>query len=467
MADRVFLLHGWSSNTTTTYGALRHKLRDAGFDATDLFLGQYVSLDDNIQLGDLANALELALRQHRPGIGASYHFVTHSTGALVVRDWLRRHYAPNDRTSKVGNVVMVAAPQFGSRLAHHGRSMLAGMVKFGDTGREILHALELGSRHQWGLADDLIERGAIGPRADARLICITGDSYEDNRFKKRIFPAAFEDGSDGTVRTSAANINTRRFRVRIADDAKGQTVAKITAAGEVTNAPFLILPQYHHVGQKHGIIGSISQASNEANHPALRAIADALRVRTRADYNALAARFAQRVGAITPEPGSTVTAASSKRKTFSQVAFRFRTDAGEPIRDYRIELLVEKASGDWASKTVSHLHINNRDPEVATLFLNYEQFEPHYTYVFRFAAETGTPLVQPVTAEIAVTGQAVRSIIAAHRTSQIDVEIARRPAVQTAPDEPGLLTFVRSDDPDLEFEWDRQGRRRKTGRPTA
>ncbi|MCK4503415.1 MAG: phospholipase, partial [Desulfuromonadales bacterium] len=96
---------------------------------------------------DLAKALQNALTDKLgDNWNEPFHIITHSTGALVVRHWIARHYRNEHCAAQpLQNLIFLAGPHFGSRLAHHGRSMLAHIRYLGDTGTKILNALELGS----------------------------------------------------------------------------------------------------------------------------------------------------------------------------------------------------------------------------------------------------------------------------------------------------------------------------------
>ena len=127
MKERVFLIHGWSVSETTTYQALHKKLGENGFDLREIYLGRYVSLENEVEIRDIARALHHALQdQLKKDWSTPFHIVTHSTGALIAKQWIVRHYTGNFASRKpLRNIVFLAGPHFGSRLAHHGRSMLA------------------------------------------------------------------------------------------------------------------------------------------------------------------------------------------------------------------------------------------------------------------------------------------------------------------------------------------------------
>ena len=63
MSERVFLVHGWSVQETTTYQALHLQLAANGYRLEEIFLGRYVTLEDRVEVKDIAHALHLALAE--------------------------------------------------------------------------------------------------------------------------------------------------------------------------------------------------------------------------------------------------------------------------------------------------------------------------------------------------------------------------------------------------------------------
>ncbi|MEO1583965.1 MAG: hypothetical protein AAFR96_05250 [Planctomycetota bacterium] len=490
MAERVFLVHGWSVATTTTYRGLDRALVAQGYDATDVMLGRYVSLDDHVTIGDLANGLDRALKRLLPPAGEEYHFITHSTGALVVRDWLRRHYRPRANSAKVGNVVMLAGPQYGSRLAHLGRSMLAKIKWFGDTGDEVLRGLELGSPLQWDLADELLKKGPIGPKGDARLFCITGDSFRTGTIASRVVAASAETGSDGTVRTSAANLNLSRFRVRLSpsyrydsDDKEDRVTYDAQVADVSMSEPshFLVLPSYYHSDDRtsgnRGIMRSITSNATPETSDSLAAIVACLAVKTPTAYKKLTREDAKATEGHFQPSGFAHTEKAAKaadkaqhadrgkrnRKIFSQLQFRFRTDTGEPVNDFRFEMIATKNGERLHTRTIAHVHVNKRHPNHVTFFLDHNHFEPDLVYTFVFAVRQPTSLLHDIEASLDFDADSLKSAVARNRTTQIDVVLERATLVAYSPDSPGAVGFFPSDDAARHMTFDRHGRAKKKG----
>jgi len=95
----ILFIHGYSSeghgNTVEEiYGTLPDDLRRAfgNKKVLDLNLSRWISLSDGVNLDDVSLAMDRALRsRHKALLRDGFHVVIHSTGALVVRNWIRNH----------------------------------------------------------------------------------------------------------------------------------------------------------------------------------------------------------------------------------------------------------------------------------------------------------------------------------------------------------------------------------------
>ena len=187
-----------------------------GFEPVPIWLGDYISLHDNGRIEDVAERMRIIVDDKlRDGsLMAPFDLIVHSTGGLVARQWLSTYYAAGHCPAK--RLVMLAPANFGSKLAVMGQSMLGRVMKgwknWFHTSKEILSALELASPFQWGLAqrDLFVPEGEpsapayYGENAAWPFIIIGTHPYND--LLRRILN---EDGSDGTVRVPAANLNVR------------------------------------------------------------------------------------------------------------------------------------------------------------------------------------------------------------------------------------------------------------------
>ena len=446
MSDMVFLIHGWSVDETTTYQALHLKLAEEGFDLHHINLGRYVSLDNDVEIRDLAKALHDELQKEgflgAPPWNDRFHIVTHSTGALVVKHWILNHYADDIvQTGGLKNLVFLAGPHFGSRLAHPGRSMLAHISKLGDTGRKILDALELGSTFSWDNNGGMLDASRWRARG-IRPYCLIGDrvarSFAD-RIAERVFPARYEDGSDMVVRVPAANLNFRRYELNAA-------TGRQRRVDEISGVPFAALWQYTHSGDEHGIMNSITRRSSidSPSYLNLRLTVDCLRVNSASGYAAMRTRL-EGVNAQT----------RGKRDAFAQLDFRFRDDSGVPIDDYLIELgYVDDNGRSQPSKAITHSHKNQVDPSHFTFFVDRKKLdkELRHAIFFRFRARPHTLLLEyhPDPYTYRAPGAELSNVIRADHTTQIDVILSRTPSDD-------LFVFHHGDDPDLHVKWNRQG----------
>ncbi|MDE0099313.1 MAG: hypothetical protein OXM87_06850 [Truepera sp.] len=219
MAERpIVIVHGWR-DTSGRFEPLAKLLQaKLGCHISIISLANYISMDDEIRFDDLATAMQTAWKRHGlPTQKGSVDAIVHSTGGLVIRDWLQRHYLP--KSAPIKHLVMLAPANFGSPLAHKGRSLrnraLLGFIdkrpggeRF-ETGTHILKGLELASPYTWHLAN----RDRFGPAGTmyqpGNVLCTV---LVGNKGFRGIKAIANEDGSDGTVRLSTANMDCVRIK---------------------------------------------------------------------------------------------------------------------------------------------------------------------------------------------------------------------------------------------------------------
>ena len=219
MAERpIVILHGWS-DTSASFEPLARLLRARlKRQVSIVSLADYLSMEDEVRFDDVAEAMEVAWRKHGlPRRKGGVDAIVHSTGGLVIRDWLQRHYTPG--RAPVKHLVMLAPANFGSPLAHKGRSFIGRVYKgfiakkpegrAFETGTRILRGLELASPYTWRLAErDRFGRGGAmyQPGNVLCTVLVGGAGY------RGIASIANEEGSDGTVRVSTANLDCVRIR---------------------------------------------------------------------------------------------------------------------------------------------------------------------------------------------------------------------------------------------------------------
>lgn len=218
MSRPLVIIHGWSDRSSS-FGALRNYLRSLkGAEPFQINLADYVSMDDEARYDDLVVAMQRAWTDAglptRPG---SVDAVVHSTGGLVIRDWLTSTYEPG--RAPVKRLVMLAPANFGSHLAHQGRSFIGRVVKgfnspkMFQTGARLLKGLEVASPYSWALAqrDRFKTQNHFNNGVLCTVLC-------GNHGYSGIAAAANQDGSDGTVRAASANLNCAMLTADFATD---------------------------------------------------------------------------------------------------------------------------------------------------------------------------------------------------------------------------------------------------------
>ena len=441
MAQKVFLIHGWSVQETTTYQAFHTKLAANGFDLQEIHLGRYVSLENDIEIRDIAKGLHLALHAAlKADWGQPFHIVTHSTGALVAKQWIVHHYKGRCAEQKpLKNVVFLAGPHFGSRLAHHGRSMMAQALYRGETGKKVLTALELGSAFSWQINEEWLD-GSNWKSKGIRPFNLIGDKVKKDFFKSKILPAGYEKGSDMVVRVPAGNSNFNRFSL-------SANKRSLKPVGGIDGIPFVVLQDFTHSGSDLGIMNSITSNSTPKTHLGLKLILQCLNVRTGDDYEAVRLAFLKETKRT-----------RKKRPGFAQLDFRFRDDQGEPIDDYAFKLGIIVNGKEKPSPAVAHTHKNKMDPSHFTVFINLKELKPKLVHFMEFDAASGSDLVQYQPDPYRATAESfqISEVITAEQTTQLDITLSREPSEN-------LFVFHRGDDPNLHVRWNRAGKVTKNG----
>jgi hypothetical protein len=200
----ILIIHGWSDD--------RFSFRELGFFIHKrlnrplhyINVADWISLDDDVTIQDLAYGLEKEFRKLNL---KTIDIISHSTGTLIVREWLTSFYSPDK--NPVHRFISLAGAVFGSYLAHKGKTFLSKILKSEigkfETGESLLQSLELSSPYLWNLAFKDIFSDNEWYGSDRILLT----SLVGNTGYSGIASIINESGSDGIVRISDANFNSQ------------------------------------------------------------------------------------------------------------------------------------------------------------------------------------------------------------------------------------------------------------------
>jgi hypothetical protein len=215
LSRKLVLIHGYSDKGPS-FDNWAEKLCARGIDAQQINICNYISLNNEITIPDIAEGLARAAVVLGWTADQEFDAVVHSTGILVIRAWLANNPA---RRKYLKHLIALAPATWGSPLAAAGRSWLGAIVRgnkqfgpdFLNAGDRILDALELGSEFQW----DLSHRDLLG---DNPLFTTSDDSpyvsvFIGNQAYTGIKELIDKPATDGTVRWSGCSLNTRKITV--------------------------------------------------------------------------------------------------------------------------------------------------------------------------------------------------------------------------------------------------------------
>ena len=480
----IVLIHGYSSESPTAdpisisniYGDLPQRLR-AAYDVVEVDLSRYVSLNDSVSVADIARAFHRALlEQHPTLIESGFHVVIHSTGALVVRTWIRL-FSP--QPSPIGKLVYLAGANFGSGWASIGQGQVARWGRFvfergAQRGVKVLQSLELGSSASLDLHLFFTRDGSrMLEDYKVQEFIIIGTQADPGWFE---FPVryAHEDGSDGVVRAAAGNLNFNYLTIEPNEEAallswplihaavqaasvKGSfpnyykvTTSSIAGVGTRQPVPFGIPFRCAHSGKEMGVVSGtapreqvqrmlqLALETPENNNAAWQRAATAFDRETAQTYEA--AKTLRNPGLFTflSEP-------RNQYDPHSQILFRLRDQDGHPIPiantdiffvseqttkgTIPVQKLIEDTVVSGSSKNVIVFYLRllrfdkrARDwvdqlAQVADFALEITAIEP--------AAPVVDPLVSYLPVRIPLTSKQLAKMIQPHRTTIVDVTLLR------------------------------------------
>ena len=382
MARPLVILHGYS-DTSKSFQPLANALADALGDGVQphvVSLGDYVTLNDYVAFPDLLAALDDAWTAHNlPRTEGAVNMVVHSTGALVVRQWLywlthqKSEAAPRGPDSEpcpVKNLCMLAPANFGSPLAHKGQSFIGRVLKGAkenadgplQSGRFVLKGLELASPFTWNLA--MNDRFApLGEQLykKGRCLCtvLVGNKGYDG-----LAAMANEDGGDGTVRVSTANMNCARLTIDFTEDPQSPIPTLQESTGRTA---FGFLEKYNHSTI------TFDDTPPSLRQPLLDRIVRALSV-TDAEFD----QWCDELEVVTEATGE-------KQDGYQNSIFHCIDDqggvggtaglGGRPVQDFIVEFFEDEKDGGALAKffhtsALENVHNYSDDTSYRSLYMN-------------------------------------------------------------------------------------------------
>ncbi|MDP1933117.1 MAG: hypothetical protein Q8L60_16835 [Gammaproteobacteria bacterium] len=364
----LVVIHGWSDEASSFLPLASAIEQVAHRPVQTLFLGNYVSLDDDVQMKDLVQGLTRAWKREKlPTSPGSVDVIIHSTGGLVVRDWMHSEYTAQNLKPPISNLVMLAPANFGSPLAHKGRAVYGRVLKgFNSakrfqTGGHILKALEMASPYTWDLAQrDRFDSNALNA-SGVRTTVIVG-----NRGYGGVSSLANEPGSDGTVYVSTANLNCAHVEIHFPAGDRIPRVKSIkTSKGETA---FLVMEEFDHS----------SIALKDDNHKdkaqLLGNIITALSISSAAQFKQWVTHCDEQTTAVLKANESST---DDYKHGFQNTVFRVMDDHGYHVLDYVIEFYhdVERGFADtlaalFNKKAVSKVHAYGDNAAYRSFMIN-------------------------------------------------------------------------------------------------
>ena len=407
MPRPLLLMHGYSADGldfTNLYWALV----DRKIEVKLLNVGNYISLNNEITIEDIAEGMQRAIDLTELNTSEKFDAIVHSTGMLVVRAWLaHQKIAPekNQRLKQLKHLIGLAPATWGSPQAHKGRTWLGALVKgnktpgpdFLNAGNLVLDGLELGSRFTWDLAhaDLLGPVPYFGTGPDTPYVAV----FIGNTPYKGIASVANDPGTDGTVRWSGCGLNTRKITLDLTKtptDAQGLPRDRVTisewANDSRLNVPILAVDKRDH--------GSLI---SDPDSGMLDRIATFLDIANSDQYN----RWLNEAQTWSVPARQEMLKSKGHLFTFwethdldgwQQFVVHARDGHGDPVTDYMIEVFELSPDGQtWqrAEEISVDVHTYGKDPSYRCLHVQLPKgitTTPRPMQI-RFQASTGTDVV--------------------------------------------------------------------------
>lgn len=469
----VLLVHGYSSegrdqSVEDIYGTLPADLRRALGSANvhSLNLSRWISLSDGVRIDDVSFAMDRALRSgFSQLLKDGFHVVIHSTGALVVRNWIKNH---SPKPSPIHNVVHLAGANFGSGLAHIGQGRLSrwGRLILQHTGRgkHVLTELELGAWKTLDLQTFFLAPGnSLYHDYEIQDFCIIG-SHIENPLRRLPIRYIKEDSSDNTVRTCACNLNFSYYTISARDDALTLPLSKlehlvdqrldnetiddnnyrleqVTPALPAPAVPFTIPYKTSHFGDDVGIVSG--KKNREGILPLITRALNTPHVLE--DYQATANAYSNHLQKTFARVGQLKFSDSgwnrhSGYEGHSQLILRIRDQYGAGLNDYDVTFRSVNAGSKTKLETlIEDRHANRENDGTITFYFRTQTFDAGAS-TWRNLMDNIAPMHLEITGteinsreisfiplNVRLSAQEMRQLLTPFQTTVIDVQMIRLP----------------------------------------
>ena len=363
MSEYTLIIHGWS-DCSSSFVALKKQLQKHGIGKVDTILyGDYQSREDNITYNDVIDGLndQMIVKGLIGPDGkkkVDLNIIVHSTGGLVIRQWIYNYYADQIEDCPVKRILMLAPANFGSPLAHRGKSFLGRLVKgrwkVGDlleVGRNLLHGLELASPHQWNMAHrDIFTKGpSYYNKEQIQLTILTG--IEDYAGLKGWVN---KPGTDGTIVIAGSTLNSVKLKLDFSNPDTNYEWKEVKTADDFC---FGVLPNLDH--------GTIVSSFEKEEAEIIDLTIEALTINSPNEF----AQFKNKLREITDTTYDEYRNEDTGRYSkFQQFIIHGMDDHGEPIKDYTFEFEVYKMSKAENNTVSSRSYFNNLEKHYSDKF---------------------------------------------------------------------------------------------------
>jgi hypothetical protein len=284
-------------------------------------------------------------------------------------------------------LIMLAPANFGSRLAALGKSMIGRLAKgwnnWFQSGEEMLLGLELASAYQWDLAcRDLLDpigngTGPYGPDKIWPFVIVGTRPYPSGMRQ-----IVNENGSDGTVRPAAANLNAVGLTVDFTTASDNPEVRPWASRSGGAEFPFAVLPDRDHSTIHEPLTASTAQGPISRRLGEL--ILSALNCATPDAYRTAFTDWrdaSEQTAALGKDDAALKAAFQSDPPKpemlhqYLQIIAWVRNDQGQPVDDYFLEFFAPQQAGNkdavfFHQHVLNDVHVNGRAPSRRCLFVD-------------------------------------------------------------------------------------------------